>query len=157
MQLGIIQRAFPGVVMDGGMVDEPDNSICIGEGSAPSLRSLARIDLDPNVYTVLHGAGQDPGIDPREHLLARITPRELVFIEHVCRHPEQTDEEIRTALGLKESTVEAYYTHLGRNFNVRNSTELRRWGTKNQLVRTPDVGPVQDPPDQGFDPWVRWH
>ncbi len=139
------------------MEDETNNPVCIGDGSAPSLRSLARIDLDPYAYAVLHGAGQDSGIDPREHLLARITPRELVFIQHVCLHPEQTDEEISAALGLPASTMEAYYAHLGRNFQVRNSWEVRRWAFKNQLVPASDVGPVPDPPDPGFDPWVRWY
>jgi DNA-binding CsgD family transcriptional regulator len=155
--LSVIHRASSRAEMDGSMDDDVDDPIGIEEGNPPSLRSLARIDLDPESYAVLNGAEQDPGRDPREHLLARITPRELVFIEHVCLHPDQTDEEVLAVLGLRASTVAAYFAHLRRNFHVRNSTELRHWALKNLLVRIPDVGPEQEPPDQGFDPWVRWY
>lgn len=61
------------------------------------------------------------------------------------------------ALGLRESTVLAYYTHLGRNFKVHNSSELRRWAFENRLVPMPDDGPEEDMPDEGFDPLVRWY
>ncbi len=143
--------------MDGSMDDENDRSISYGEGSPLSLGSVAGIDLGPKVHKLLYEAKGDLGLDAREHLLARITPPELVFIAHVYLHPEQTDEEVRNALGLKESTVQAYYAHLGRNFNVRNSSELRRWVFENQLVRQPDEEPDEDATDEGFDPWVRWY
>jgi len=143
--------------MDGNLTDETDRSICIGDGSAPSLQALARINLHPKVYSALYGSNEDHGMDLREHILARITPREWVFIEHVCRNPEQSDEEIRAALGLQERTALAYYTHLGRNFKVRTSEQLRHWAFKNRLLRTIDDVPPDDRPEEGFDPWVRWH
>lgn len=146
--------------MGGGMDDEQDRSISYGEGSPLSLGSVAGIDLDPKAHKLLYEGKKELGVDARELILARITPRELVFIEYVYRHPEQTDEEVMTALGLRESTVLAYYAHLGRNFNVRNSSELRHWVFKNQLVRMPDDEPEEDKvdkPNEGFDPWVRWY
>ena len=139
------------------MEDEHDRSISFGEGHTLLFRALAQFELDPETYRVLYPEKKDPRLDAREHLLARISPRELVFIDHVYRHPEQTDEEIRSALGLRESTVLAYYAHLGRNFNVRTSEQLRRWALKNQLVKTPPDGTEEKPPEPGFDPWVRWH
>ena len=160
--------------MDGSMADEKDRFISIGDGSPLASGSLARIDLDPDTYWVLYQASKDLRRDAREHLLARITPGELVYIEHMCRHPEQTNEQAITALGLRESAVLAYYAHLDRNFSVRNSSELRRWAFENRLVPTPDDGPEEDVqipvdgldedvsmsddgpeedgPDKGFDP-----
>ena len=155
--------------MDGSMADEPDRSVCIGDGNPLSLGSLARIELDPEVHNALYEARERFDLATREHLLARITPGERVFIEYVCLHPERTDEEVRAALGLRESTVLAYYNHLRRNFHVRTSSELRRWASKHHLVSKPKVGPVDDlpvvppvsppvdPPVKGFDPWVRWY
>jgi DNA-binding CsgD family transcriptional regulator len=151
------------------MTDDPDPSFCIGDHGPLSLGSLARFALDANTFRALYDAKERFDLESREHILARITPRELVFIEHVCLHPEDTDEEIMNALGLRERTVQAYYTHFSRNFNVRNSSELRRWASKNHLVRMPDADPEvdlpddqsndgpKDPPDEGFDPWVRWY
>lgn len=147
------------------MADEPDRSLCIGDGSPLSLRSLARIDLEPETYEALREARESLYLSTREHLLARITPRELVFIAYVCLHPEQTDAEVMAALGLRESTMLAYYAHLKRNFHVRTPSELRRWAGKNHLVSMPDDDPVADlpddppvePPVKGFDPWVRWY
>lgn len=149
------------------MADEPDRSICIGDGSALSLGTLARFDLDPNTYKLLSQAIEDQGEDPRERLLARLTPGELVYMVYTCLHPEETDQEVMTALGLRESTFLAYYIHLDRNFHIRTSSDLRRWAFKNNLVRTPDDGsamdlPKEDPPeddgqDKRFDPWVRWY
>ena len=137
------------------MADEQDRFISIGDGSPLSLGSLARTDLHPKAYKLLYPTSEDPRLDPREHLLARITKGELVFIEHMCRHPEQTDEEAMTVLGLRESTVLAYYAHLGRNFNVHNSSQLRRWAFENRVVPMPENGPEEDAPDEGFNPWVR--
>lgn len=139
------------------MADEHDRSISLGEGDPLLLRIWAELELDPETYGVLYNEKEDPRRDAREHLLARISPRELVFIEYVCRHPEQTDEEIMSALGLRASTMLAYYAHLGRNFNVRNSDQLRRWALKNHLVDTPEDGTEKKSPDPGFDPWVRWY
>lgn len=147
------------------MADEQDRFISIGDGSLLASGSLARIELDPENYWVFYQANKDLRRDAQEHLLARITPGELLFIVHICRHPEQTDEEAMTALGLRESTVLAYYTHLGRNFNVRNSSELRRWAFENLLVPMPDDGPEEEPPmpedgpeedlpEEGPDPWA---
>lgn len=142
--------------MDWSSYDEPCHTICMGDGSSPSVQTLARFNLHPKVYSALYGSGEDHGLDRREHILARITPRELLFIELVCLNPERTDEEIRAAVGLQERTVLAYYTHLGRNFKVRNSEQLRHWAFKNRLFRTADEAPAEEPPDLGFDPWVRW-
>ena len=141
--------------MHGSMADEQDRFICVGDGSPLSLGSLARIDPHAKTYAFLNQASADLRLDPREHLLARITPRELVFIQYTCLHPEQTDEEIRDALGLRESEVLAYYAHLDRNFDVRTSAELRHWAFENRLVPMPDDGPQEDGPTEGFDPWVR--
>ncbi len=151
--------------MDEDTPDEPDRSLCIGDGRPLSLGSLAGIEVDPEVHSTLYEARERFDLATREHLLARITPRERVFIEHVCLHPEQTDEQVMAALGLRESTVQAYYSHLKRNFHVRTSTELRRWAIKNHLVSMPGDGPVDDlpkdppvePPVKTFDPWVRWY
>lgn len=147
------------------MEDEPDRSFSSAAGRPISLRSLAPLELHPKTFQAFYESRETPDLEAKEHLLARITPRELVFIEYVCQHPEETDEEIRIALGLKECTVLAYYTHLGRNFKVRTSADLRRWASKNRLVSLPDDGPVDDlpedppddPPKPGFDPWVRWY
>jgi DNA-binding NarL/FixJ family response regulator len=153
--------------MVGSMADEQERSIYLGYGSAPPSLALARINLEPKVYHALYGTIEDPELDTREHILARITPREWVFVEYVCQHPELTDEEIREALGLQERTVLAYFAHLGRNFNVRTSAQLRHWAFKKQLIRSaddparddlaPDDAPPVDPPTPGFDPWVRWN
>ncbi len=149
------------------MADEPERSICLGYGSAPSSLALARFNLEPKVFNALFGANEDPELNTREHILTRITPREWVFIEYVCQHPELTDEEIRDALGLQERTVEAYFAHLGRNFNVRTTAQLRHWAFKKQMIRSaddpapedtaPDDPTPVDPPTPGFDPWVRWY
>lgn len=87
--------------MDEDTPDGPDRSLCIGDGSPLSLNSLARIDLDPETYQALCEARERHYLATREHLLARITPRERVFIEYVCLHPEQTDAEVMAALGLR--------------------------------------------------------
>ena len=142
------------------MDDEPDRPFCVGDGSPLSLGSLARMELQPDVHNALYEARERFDLATREHLLARITPRERVFIEYVCLHPDQTDEQVMAALGLRESTVMAYYSHLNRNFHVRTSSELRRWASKNQLVNMPAAGPNDppvDPPVKDFDPWVRWY
>jgi hypothetical protein len=151
------------------MVDGPDRSFCIGDGGPLSLSALARIDLDPATFHAFYEARERFDLGTREHLLARITPRERAFIEYVCLHPEQTDEEDMAALGLRESTLLAYYAHLGRNFHVRSRADIRRWAIENGLVSMPHIGPVndppedlpvdlpKDPPDPGFDPWVRWY
>jgi DNA-binding CsgD family transcriptional regulator len=139
------------------MYDDQERTIYVGGGSSPSSLAWARINLEPKVYTALYGSKEDPDLEGREYILARITPRELVFIEHVCRHPEETDEEIMAALGIAERTVLAYYTHLGRNFRVRNSEQLRSWAFKNGVLRTPEADPGDEGPTQAFDPWVRWH
>lgn len=169
MQLSRSKASVHGAAKAGSMVDGPERSFCIGDGGPLSLSSLARIDLDPATFHALYEARERFDLDTREHLLARITPREREFIEHVCRHAEQTDEEVMAALGLQESTVLAYYNHLGRNFHVRSSAELRRWAFENRLVSMPSIGPVndppedlpvdlpKDPPDPDFDPWVRWY
>ena len=151
--------------MDEDTPDGADRSLYIGDGSPLSLNSLARIDLDLETYQALCEARERLYLTTREHLLARITPRERVFIEPVCLHPEQTDAEVMAALGLRESTVLAYYDHLKRNFNVRTRSELRYWAIKNHLVSMPDddpvddvpKGPTVDPPVKTFDPWVRWY
>lgn len=131
------------------------------------MGTLARIDLDPNTYKLLSQANEDQGEDTRERLLARLTPGELAYMEYTCLHPEQTDQEVMTAMGLRESTFLAYYTHLDRNFHLRTSSDLRRWASKNNLLRTPDDGttvdlpkeglPDEDEQDRRFDPWVRWY
>lgn len=169
MQLSRSKAPVHGAAKAGSMVDEPERSYCIGDGGPLSLSALARIDLAPATFHALYEDRERFDLDTREHLLARITSRERVFIEYVCRHPEQSDEEVMSALGLRESTVFAYYTHLGRNFKVRSSAELRRWAIENRLVTVPHGGPVndppedlpeylpKDPPDPGFDPWVRWY
>lgn len=149
-------RLLPGR-MDGSMADEQERSICLGYGSAPSSLALARFNHGPKVYNALYGANEDPELGTREHILARITPREWVFVQYVCQHPELTDEEIRHALGLQERTVLAYFTHLGRNFNVRTSAQLRHWAFKKQLIRTADDPASGHSPTTGFDPWVRRH
>lgn len=87
--------------MEEDSTQAPEPSITVGEGSASPLTEWARSNLDPKVYSVLYGGGADPHLQGRDHILASITPREWLFIDHVCRHPEQTDEEIRAALGLK--------------------------------------------------------
>lgn len=87
--------------MEEDSTQAPEPSITVGEGSASPLTEWARLNLDPKVYSALYGGGADPHLQGRDHILARITPREWLFIDHVCRHPEQTDEEIRAALGLK--------------------------------------------------------
>lgn len=139
------------------MADEEERFMSAGEGSPLTSGSLARIDLHPSAYHTMFPAGEDLRRDAREHLLARITPRELVFIEHVCGHPEQSDEEVMTALGLRESTVLAYYAHLGRNFKVHNSVDLRRWAFKEGLLPTPDADTGGEEERKAFDPWVRWY
>ena len=146
--------------MGGHMDDEEPRSICVGNGSPFSLGPLARIDLDPVAYKLLYPEKEDPGLDKREHLLGRITPGEMVYITYACLHPEQTDAEISCALVLRESTVQAYYNHLHRNFNVRTLSELRFWANNRNLVPDdePEVGkPDETPPDLGFDPWARWY
>jgi len=139
------------------MADEFGRSICVGDDSPLSMFSLARINLDPKTYRALYEAKEDLRLDPRDHLLARITPRELVFITYLCLHPEETDEEVMSALGLCERTVLAYFTHLGRNFNVRNSSQLRNWAGENRLVSLPDLASEDDEPVERFDPWARWY
>lgn len=147
------------------MADEPERPLGSTAGKPISLSSLAPFELHPKTFHAFYESRETPDLGTKEHMLARLTPRELVFIAHVCLHPEQTDEEIMTALGLKESTVLAYFTHLGRNFKVRTIAELRLWASKNRLVDMPDDGRVDDPPEDlpndppepGFDPWVRWY
>ncbi|MBL7951242.1 MAG: hypothetical protein JNM62_05935 [Flavobacteriales bacterium] len=149
------------------MSDDPEHTIYIDAGCAPSSLAWARYNLEPKVHVALYGSQDDPDLNTREHILARITPREWLFIEHVCQHPERTDEEIMAALGLQERTVQAYYTHLGRNFHVRSSAQLRHWAFKNRLIRTPDDAveeelpivetPTDTRPRKDFDPWVRWY
>lgn len=155
--------------MDGSMADDPERSLGSTAGKPISLSSLAPFKLHPKTFQAFYEARETPDLGTKEHLLARITPRELVFITYVCLHPEEADEEIRTALGLKESTVLAYFAHLGRNFKVRNIAELRKWAAKHELVPMPNDGRVEDEtntepdpgpdkePDLGFDPWVRWY
>jgi len=138
------------------MDDEQEGFISISNESPFSMGSLAGINLHPKNYWLLYHASEDLRQDTTEHLRARITPGELAFIEHMCQHPEQTDEEATAAVGLRESTVLAYYAHLGRNFNVHNSSDLRKWAFENRLV-TPasDDPPEEEGTDEGFDPWVR--
>ncbi len=149
--------------MEEEIADALEPSITGGEGDTSPLRDWTRSCLDPTVYTALFASTKDPHLQGRDHILARITPRERVFIEHVCQHPEQTDEEMMAALGLKERTVQAYYVHLGRNFNVRNNDQLRRWAFKECLLslegdEAPSPkAPPEEPPSPGFDPWVRWY
>jgi DNA-binding CsgD family transcriptional regulator len=169
MQISVSKASVRGAPKAGSMADEPDPSLCIGDGGPLSLSSLARIDLDPATFHAFYEARERFDLDTREHLLARITPREREFIEHVCLHPEQSDEEIMAALGLRKSTLLAYYAHLARNFHVHSGAELRRWAIENGLVSQPPGGPVndppedlpedlpKDPPDPGFDRWVRWY
>jgi hypothetical protein len=145
--------------------EEPGRSVCLGDGNPLSLGSLARIELDPQVHSALDEARERFELASREHLLARITLGERVFIEYACQHPEKTEQEVMAALDLRESTVLAYYNHLGRNFKVRTIAQLRRWAMKKQVVSMPKVDPVEpvdepekppvDPPDKRFDPWAR--
>ena len=161
--LHIRELAALNASMDEERTEAEHPSITIGQGNVTPLRDWVRSNLDPRVYSVLYGGGADPHLQGRDHILARITPREWLFIDHVCRHPEQTDEEIRAALGLKERTVLAYYAHLGRNFKVRNSVELRRWAFKERLLLAeedevpPPDAPPEEPPTLRFDPWLRWY
>jgi DNA-binding CsgD family transcriptional regulator len=151
--------------MDGSMADEPERSLGSTAGKPISVSSLAPFELQPKTFQAFYEARENLDLDTKEHLLARITPRELVFIEYLCQHPEETDEEVMAALGLSERTVLAYFAHLGRNFKVRNTSELRRWAMDKRLVSIPHVGPEEElpdneadkEPDKGFDPWVRWY
>jgi hypothetical protein len=147
------------------MADDPDGSICIGDGSSFSLGTLARFEIAPDIHRALYEAREQFDLNTHEHLLARLTPQERQFIEHVYQYPESTDEELMCALGVQEATLQAYYGHLRRNFKVATCAEIRRWAIENGLVSTPvedaevdqPADPPEDPPEPGFDPWVRWY
>jgi DNA-binding CsgD family transcriptional regulator len=149
------------------MDDEQDRSFCVGEGSPYIYGSLAGLGLDLKSYLLFYHAKEDLRLDRREHLLARLTPGEVVYMEYICRHPEQSDAEVRRALKLHERTVLSYFTHLYRNFKIGTTADFRDWAFKNHLVPMPNDGPLEDAPvedkpvdpapDPGFNPWVRWY
>ena len=67
-----------------------------------------------------------------EEVMAKISPRELEFLQLVCSDDELTYEEIGTVMGIARRTVDNFRISLFEKFNLKSKTGLvlfaMRWG-----------------------------
>jgi len=67
-----------------------------------------------------------------EEVMARITPRELEFLQLVCSDEELTYEEVAGVMGITRRSVDNFRVQLFEKFNLKSKTGLvlfaMRWG-----------------------------
>lgn len=70
----------------------------------------------------------------RAGLLERISPKEMVFLQHVCSKEEPTYEEIAKRMGVHRRTVDNYRVSLFSKYNIKSKAGLVLFAVKWNLV-----------------------
>jgi len=101
-----------------------------------ALDSLMRTGYyytEESLEIISRGPTERPMVElEREHVLSRITPRELEFLTLVCDEAEHTYEQIAKHMDVTKRTVENYRVSLFDKFKIKSKTGLvlfaMRWG-----------------------------